>query len=112
MKYGGWIALVLGCWGVMGGVAGGETDFTEVAKGAEYVPGEVLVRFAPKERGQLRTVGEKHAIVDAVGAGTIRRNYRIVPGLCLVRLPEGMTVPQAVAQFGARSEVLYVEPNY
>ena len=87
-------------------------DMTGMVAGVDYVPGEVMVRFRPAEVGRQRTLREKGAIVANLNAGRIKRSFRIVPGLCVVRLPEGMTVSEAMTSFGARSEVMYVEPNY
>ncbi len=77
---------------------------------------EVLVRFAPQveaDAGEPNIMNSSNvnALLSSLGA-TIEQQYTIVPGLCLIRLPEGMTVADALKIFGEREDVLYVEPNY
>jgi len=77
---------------------------------------EVLVRFAPQveaDAGEpnIMKSSKVNALLISLGA-TIKQQYTIVPGLCLIRLPEGMTVVDALKILGEREEVLYVEPNY
>lgn len=38
-------------------------DFTSIPVGADYAPGELLVRFAPKLYGEQRTPAECNAIL-------------------------------------------------
>ncbi|MBN1392692.1 MAG: S8 family serine peptidase, partial [Sedimentisphaerales bacterium] len=79
---------------------------------ADYVPGEVLVRFKPKDNGVLRNTEEKTEILSSLGGGTITRSFKLVPGLSLVKLPEGTSVESALAAFSASAEVAHVQPNY
>ena len=77
---------------------------------------EVLVRFAPQVEADacepnIMKSSKVNALLSSLGA-TIKQQYTIVPGLCLIRLPEGMTVADALKILGEREEVLYVEPNY
>jgi parallel beta-helix repeat protein len=87
-------------------------DFTKVAPGAEYVPGEIIVRFARKEKGKGRSAAEKNEILRSAGGGTIRKNFRIVPELTVVKLPKGLSVEAALKKFNRKKGVLYAEPNY
>jgi len=84
----------------------------EVADKASYKPGELIVRFAAAADGKLRSTGENNQILNAVGGGTIIRNFRIVPGLSVVKLPTGMTVEEALQKLGKAKGVLYAEPDY
>ncbi len=72
----------------------------------KYRPGEVLVRFRPG------VAKEAKAAAHAAVRGQVIRQYRIVPGLQHVRLPEGMTVEQAVARYQKNPSILHAHPNY
>ncbi|MGI8512970.1 MAG: S8 family serine peptidase [Solirubrobacteraceae bacterium] len=75
------------------------------AHAAAYVPGEVLVRFDGRA-----TVRE--AAIDQV-AGRVRDlDVRAVPGLELVKLPAGDSVPAAVRELEAQPGVAEAGPNY
>ena len=98
-------------------IAGNESQ-PEIAALLEipHAETEVLVRFAPQvetDAGEPNVMksSKVNALLSSLGA-TIKQQYSIVPGLCLVRLPEGMTVGDALKILGEREEVLYVEPNY
>ncbi|HEV2813513.1 MAG TPA: hypothetical protein VGW10_09700, partial [Solirubrobacteraceae bacterium] len=75
------------------------------AGGAAYVPDEVLVRFAPQVDGSERAAARREHGVRAV-----RRLP--VPGLQLVRLPAGGSVPMAIEALEREAGVLYAEPNF
>ena len=81
-----------------------------------HADAEVLVRFAPQRQADayepnVMKSSKVITLLSSIGA-TIEQQYSIVPGLCLVRLAEGMTVADALTILGEREEVLYVEPNY
>ena len=81
-----------------------------------HAPGEVLVRFATEAQEDA----SEPTIMQASRAGmllsslqaTVERQYSIVPGLCLIRLPEGMTVEDGLRILGDNDDVLYAVPNY
>jgi hypothetical protein len=50
--------------------------------------------------------------MSILGSASIEQEYSIVPELCLIRLPEGMTVEDGIKALGDSNDVLYVEPNY
>ena len=77
-----------------------------------YVPGELLVRFAPKADGRQRTRAERDQIVGSLGAAKVRKDYRIVPGLSHVKLPAGVTVEDAMARLNKRRDIIYAQPNH
>jgi subtilisin family serine protease len=87
-------------------------DFTRIRPGALYKPGELLVRFAPKVNGKAPGSAEKGRILSSVGGGMVRREYGLVPGLTLVKLPPGLTVEKALKRFNRDKRILYAEPNY
>jgi hypothetical protein len=45
------------------------TSTSESSGSSNYVPGELLVRFAPKAAGQQRTFDEQNAILTSIGGG-------------------------------------------
>jgi len=71
-----------------------------------YVQGEVLVKF--KSNISATSLQKVH---QAVGASVIK-NYTLVPNLERVKLPQGMSVRDAVIQYMSDPNVEYAEPNY
>ena len=112
-----WVALVIVSfssffWGRFTNAAPPEGfDFT-VPADAPYEPGELLVRFASKPDGKQRNIIEKNQILNSLGGGTIKRNFKIVPGLTLVELPAGLTVKDALKTFNRADGILHAQPNY
>ncbi|MCK4627429.1 MAG: hypothetical protein KAT56_00425, partial [Sedimentisphaerales bacterium] len=86
-------------------------DFTKLGTDL-YKPGELIVRFASKAKGQLRSLTEKTDILKSMGGGSIERSFTIVPGLSLVKLPAGLTVEEALVQYNKADGILYAQPNY
>lgn len=86
-------------------------DFMVVAD-APYKPGELIARFAAKADGKHHTKVEKNQILSSLGGGAIKRDFKIVPGLSVVKLPAGMTVKNALRTFNKAEGILYAEPNY
>jgi Subtilase family/Fervidolysin N-terminal prodomain len=72
----------------------------------KYVSGQLLVRFRAGLNRQAMQA--QHAQVGAA----VLKEFHVVKNLQLVRLPTGMTVPQARRLYRARPDVLYAEPNY
>ncbi|MBN2019276.1 MAG: hypothetical protein JW749_03525 [Sedimentisphaerales bacterium] len=77
-----------------------------------YKEGELIVRFAQRPDGIQRTTSEKNTIIASLGGGEAKRNYKLVPGLTLVKLPEGVKVEDVLVSFNMKSEILYAQPNY
>lgn len=90
------------------------TAYSSVGIASElgYKEDELLVRFAPKATGMQRSTKEKTDILSTLGLGTIKREYRIVPGLSLVKLPSGQKVQDALKTFSRTNGILYAEPDY
>jgi subtilisin family serine protease len=74
-------------------------------KRQRFVPGELLVRFRSNVDPPARS-----SLLGALDATTKRRLP--LPGLQLVRIGSGESVPQAAAAFKRRPEVRYAEPNF
>jgi hypothetical protein len=77
-----------------------------------YKEGELLVKFAPKANGKQKTANERNQILSSINAGEVKRSYKMVSGLTVVKLPEGHKVKDTLPKFKGKSEILYVEPNY
>ena len=82
-------------------------DFTQVASSQEFIPDHLLVRFAAGVESAQRA-----QILNSLGGAQIAREYELVPGLCLVTLPAGQTVQQALLTYNGTSGILYAEPDY
>ncbi len=79
---------------------------------AEYKEGELLVRFTPEADGKQTTATERNQLLTSIGGGEVKRSFRNVPGLTLVKLPENSSVEESLPAFRATGKFLYVEPNY
>ena len=84
----------------------------EDQKLSAYVPGQILVKFAPTEGGGQKTVIQKTQLLSSLGNVTIRKEYHIVPGLALISLPENISVASAIEACKSFPGVLYAEPDY
>jgi subtilisin family serine protease len=87
-------------------------DFTQIAPNASYQPGRLIVRFAQGSNGQLFTQERKNQILNSLGGASIKKEFRVVPGLSVVQLPAGMTVENALKTFNKTDGILYAEPDY
>ncbi|MHC4624783.1 MAG: S8 family serine peptidase [Planctomycetota bacterium] len=88
-----------------------DRNFT-IPADAAYKPGQVIVRFAPRGNGKQRDSAEKKQILDSLGGGTIKRNYGLVPGLSVVKLPAGASVKNVLKAFNRAKGILYAQPDY
>ncbi|MDQ1610389.1 MAG: serine protease [Pyrinomonadaceae bacterium] len=83
-----------------------------IIAGAEYVPGEVLVRF--RSDAEAKTASAVSMPLRAEG-GDANFEYfggsDMIPGLRLAKVDPAHTL-EAVAELAAREDVLYAEPNY
>ncbi|MCX6924894.1 MAG: S8 family peptidase, partial [Verrucomicrobia bacterium] len=89
------------------GLPPADRDFTQAAPDKEYAADHLLVRFAAGVQGLQRA-----QTLSALGGAQITREYKIVPGLCLVKLPAGQTVGQALLIYNRTAGILYAEPDY
>ena len=72
---------------------------------AQYVPGEILVKFRPDA-----STARRNAVLEARSARLVRRFEAL--DLHHVRLRTGQTVEAALAAFQADPDVLSAQPNY
>ncbi|HET6351531.1 MAG TPA: S8 family serine peptidase, partial [Coriobacteriia bacterium] len=82
------------------------------AKGAgpesgDYVPGEVIVRFAKNATPTGRSAAHSRS-----GGASARRLGASVSGLMKVKLRSGVSVGEAVASYEKQAGVIYAQPNY
>jgi subtilisin family serine protease len=84
-----------------------------IVEGAEFVPGDVLVRF--RTDAAAKTAEAAPVSLRATGGGDVTfhrfEGSEIVRGLRLAKVEETHTL-EAVAELAARPDVLYAEPNY
>ncbi len=96
-----------------------------IADDLPYKAEELIVRFAdvqpgvqlpggPRIIGPLRPIAIRDVISDfAVAGASVHKEYdHIAPGLTVVKLPEGVSVLNALVSFNQTADVLYAEPNY
>jgi subtilisin family serine protease/PKD repeat protein len=72
-----------------------------------YVEGELLVRFRTSSQVHAADTEQLHA---SLGARVVRR-FRHQPGVELLRLPEGLSVSEALEAYRAHPDVEVAEPN-
>jgi len=77
-----------------------------------YVPDEELVQFKPEARTEEGVVQEIAADARAKLGDAVKEEFREVPGLLLVKLQKGVTVPHAVAQQRQNPGIFYAESKY
>ena len=82
-------------------------DFTKLAPNQEFAPERLLVRFAAGTQA-----GARAQIMQALGGAQILREYKTVPGLCLVKLPAGQALANALVAWNQTPGILYAEPDY
>jgi hypothetical protein len=77
-----------------------------------YAADRILVKFAPKVGGILRTANEQNQILSSVDAGTVKKSLKLVPGLTVVELPNNASVVNILAKLKEKGEILYAEPDW
>ncbi|HEX8424638.1 MAG TPA: S8 family serine peptidase, partial [Pyrinomonadaceae bacterium] len=85
-----------------------------VIAGAEFVPGEVLVRFrsdAAAKSAEVAPMSLRREVGDGEVSFQRFAGSDMVRGLRLAKVEESRTL-EAVAELAGRSDVLYAEPNY
>ncbi len=71
-----------------------------------YIEGQLLVKFKSGVSS-----AESSSAIQSTGA-SVARSFNIVPELKLIKLPDGMSVSDAVIQYMSDPNVEYAEPNY
>jgi len=83
-----------------------QSVIAQMEKGGQYKDGELLVKF--KKGVQAASSASMH---KAIGASVVRK-YTTIPNLEQVKLPQGLSVKDAVMQYMSDQNVEYAEPNY
>jgi subtilisin family serine protease len=92
---------------------GSQTSNFAVRSDVPYSPDELIVRFAPKsDRIQLNSQEKDGVINNSLAGAKLKREFKIVPGLSVVKLPAGLSVEKAVQKLSKNSGILYAHPNY
>jgi subtilisin family serine protease len=78
----------------------------EVTERLPYAEHDILVRFKPTASLSTRLAAHRR-----LGATRIK-SFRHVSNLELLRVPQGLSVPQAIHAYQQHPDVLYAEPNY
>jgi subtilisin family serine protease len=100
------------------GASQAQAESRDVRPKAEFVPGQVLVRFRPGAALAARSArGSERVLLPGFGGRQMaaevedEEGFGIVEGLRLARVAPEDTL-EAVAAFKARPDVLYAEPDY
>jgi subtilisin family serine protease len=74
-----------------------------------YASNEILVRFAPGEKGQ-----EVASLLHAQIGAMVKKDFTPygLERLQVVKIPKGLTVPEAIEHYTRNPNVIYAEPNY
>jgi len=81
--------------------------FSDVSPGDQLIDGPVII-------GPLTQSAVRNTVADYLVAGSsVTKQYKkIIPGLGVVKLPDGMSVIDALIRFNQSDCILYAEPNY
>jgi serine protease len=91
-------------------LAGGSPARAALGPRSTYVPGEVVVGYAPR---QARTVAADIAhVTRATSAGTLRSAGAAGDGFRVIRISRGVSVEQEIARLRRQPGVAYAVPNY
>ena len=86
----------------------------EALDAAAFAPGRILVRFNAEdenEPAQMRAA-RRQTLLDSLGGGRVKKQFKSVPGLCVVELPDGKDVKTAIRSFRGAKGIIYAEPDY
>ena len=79
-----------------------------------YKPGSLIVRFKPDVAGSPSRLARASDTMHSQLGATVAIDYSDLglPGMQVVQLPKGVSVPEAIAAYSQNPNVLYAEPNY
>jgi serine protease len=103
------VAVALLCVSSAGPAAGAKAQIPAKAKAPDYVPGEVLVGYAPGPAGIAHLAHATRAVggrVAAAGQAALQDNMQIV------KLAPGGSIWPAIAKLRRQPGVLYAVPDY
>ncbi len=82
---------------------------SHLASGAEFKPGEVIVKY---KEGILRARSDVNSLYTSVGVKTVRRYFGLMHGYEHLILEENVDVQNALDALRRDSTVSYAQPNY
>jgi len=87
--------------------ANSDLIITQDGEVSNFVPGRVLVKFKslPEEELALK-------VLSVLPGAELLKKFSSVPGLALIKLPDGVGVEEAIAKLESLEEVIYAEPDY
>ena len=86
-------------------ITNGSVSLWAASTSVPYVPGEILIKYKAQQRDAAR---QQHH--DTMGFDTISNFNNIA--VTHIKLPDGLSVEQAMAMLASDPTVEYVEPNY
>ncbi|MGD0172388.1 MAG: S8 family serine peptidase [Halobacteriota archaeon] len=81
-------------------------------KEANYAPDQILVRFKPSIAANAAVYKLASDAASASINATVIKQYSVVPGLEVVKLPSGLSVTDAITHYQTNGNVAYAEPDY
>jgi hypothetical protein len=92
-------------------------SFTAMTENAAFAEGQMLVRFAPQADRTWPGLAAKNSILTEAGSGKlaaarVAKEYKVVRGLSLVKLPGNVAVKDALVMLNNTPGILYAEPDY
>src|SRR5689334_16283639 len=88
------------------------TNFAAVSFAANYVPGEVIVRFKdPESTSRFQAKRARLSKIKSLRMVGSSPKASVLNSLSVVKLEDGASVEKAVEEYKKDPEVLYAEPN-
>jgi subtilisin family serine protease len=92
-------------------------SFTAMTGNAAFAEGQMLVRFAPQADRKYPGLAAKNSILanasnGKLAAARVSKEYKVVRGLSLVKLPDNVAVKDALVMLNNTPGILYAEPDY
>lgn len=87
------------------------TPFASAAAPA-YKEGQLLVKFSDVGGQAMPRLMKTAVLNSALSGAMVLKEYSIVKGLALVKLPSGVTVSNAVSTLQNSTNIVYAEPDY
>lgn len=92
-------------------------SFTAMKADKAFAKGRMLVRFAPEADRKYPGLAAKNSILTKAGNGKLKtaqiaKEYKHVKGLSLIKLPNNISVEDALVTLNNTPGILYAEPDY
>jgi subtilisin family serine protease len=94
--------------GVSGPSAQSVKTVMPVPENVEYKSDEMLICFDKT----LPDHASRARVLKTICGATLKHEFKLVPGLVVVKLPPGLTVSGAWARFNAEKGIRFFQPNY